>query len=129
MYCVKCKQKTGTINLVEILTKNNRLMLKGLCSNCGSKKASFVKNVKGKGLFNEVLSILPELHLPPSQGEFVSNGSFNNLQKFSDQERSLNKEKKKVIKELMKQIKCVNFMISFITRITTHPVEILAISP
>lgn len=39
--------------------------------------------MQGKGLLNTALQYLPELHLPASQGEYVSNGSFNNLYKYS----------------------------------------------
>jgi len=28
LYCVKCKQKTGSTDIIEMVTKNNRKMLK-----------------------------------------------------------------------------------------------------
>jgi len=83
MYCVKCKKKTDTRNESQVITKNKRQMLTGICSECGSKKCSFTKYMEGKGLFNTALQYLPELHLPASQGEYVPNGSFNNLKKYS----------------------------------------------
>jgi hypothetical protein len=86
MYCVKCKQKTESTNITEVITKNNRNMLKSICSACGSKKSQFVKNTIGKGIGDTIISTIGkfgELHLPASKGEYVPNGSFNNLQKYS----------------------------------------------
>ena len=44
-YCVKQKKKTESIPGSEKLvkTKNNRLMLKSICSECGAAKSQFVK--------------------------------------------------------------------------------------
>jgi len=85
MYCVRCKQKTESKNIVEITSKNNRKMLKSTCSVCGGKKSSFVKT--GSGIFNNIIGKIGdlgfELHLPASKGEFVQNGSFNNQRKYS----------------------------------------------
>ena len=86
MYCVNCKQKTESTNITEVITKNNRNMLKSICSACGSKKSQFVKNTIGKGIGDTIISTIEkfgELHLPASKGEYVPNGSFNNLQKYS----------------------------------------------
>ena len=83
LYCVRCKRKTETQNAAQIMCKNNRPMLRGICSECGSKKCTFLKHVQGEGLFNTALQYLPELHLPASQGEYVPNGSFNNFKKYS----------------------------------------------
>ena len=83
MYCLKCKGETETTSQSQIMSKNNKLMLTGICSECGRKKCKFIKQNVGSGLFNTALSYLPELHLPASQGENVQNGSFNNLQKYS----------------------------------------------
>lgn len=83
MYCVKCKNKTETISTSQIMSKNNRPMLRGICNECGSKKSTFIKYMQGKGLLNTALQYMPELHLPASQGEYVPNGSFNNLTKYS----------------------------------------------
>ena len=87
MYCLRCKRKTESNNVSEALTKNNRKMLKGVCVVCGSRKSQFISSVTGKGLFNNVLSkvgdTLGELHIPTNQGEYVQDGSFNNLSKYS----------------------------------------------
>src|SRR5277367_4455998 len=81
-FCVKCKRNTDSINAVQSTTKNNRPILKSNCGICGSKKSQFLSI--GKGIFNNALSNLGvELHLPASKGEEVSNGSFNNLNKYS----------------------------------------------
>jgi Domain of unknown function (DUF5679)/Phospholipase A2-like domain len=83
-FCLKCKRKTESINEVHATTKNNRLILKSSCVVCGGKKSQFLKQVAGKGLFNDGLSNLGvELHLPASEGEYVAEGSFNNLNKYS----------------------------------------------
>lgn len=82
-YCVKCKTNTNSLNVTKIISKNNRPMLTGICSVCSSKKCQFIK-IHGSGVFNNALSNLGvELHLPAKEGEYVPNGSFNNLSKYS----------------------------------------------
>ena len=44
IFCCKCKLKTDTTDIVTVKTKNGRLMLKGTCSICGSKKCSFTQD-------------------------------------------------------------------------------------
>jgi Domain of unknown function (DUF5679)/Phospholipase A2-like domain len=86
MYCVKCKCKTNTIDITEVNTKNNRSMLKGMCSVCGKNKASFIAcSATGKGFsLNSFVNNLPvELHQFAERGEEVPGGSFNNQQKYS----------------------------------------------
>ena len=85
MYCLKCKKKTETLNTIEIMTKNNRSMLKGECSKCGKKKSSFTHSFAGKGFsLNSFVNNLPfELHQFAQNGEDVPGGSFNNQQKYS----------------------------------------------
>src|SRR5215469_4659157 len=84
MYCLKCKRKTDSNDVTQIMTKNNRLLLKATCIICNSGKSSFCKSQNGKGFLNSVVEKLPiELHLPAKMGEYVTNGSFNNLQKYS----------------------------------------------
>ena len=82
-YCLKCKKKTGTLGLTEVLTKNNRAMVKGKCYVCGKIKSTFVKSATGTGL-NDLISNLPfEFHQFAEKGENVPNGSFNDQQKYS----------------------------------------------
>lgn len=90
MYCVKCRIKTESNNVIEVITKNNRKMVKSTCVVCGSKKSSFVSNKTGEGLgdiLNNAIGKLGnlgvELHLPADKGEYVPNGSFNDQPKYS----------------------------------------------
>lgn len=43
VYCVKCKSKTLTMNPEQVISRNGRPMLRGVCKVCGSKKSSFLK--------------------------------------------------------------------------------------
>ena len=65
MYCVRCKSKTPT-SLQNVLTKNNRSILTGICVACGCKKSMFITTKAGKGIVNSILNsgYLPKLHLP-----------------------------------------------------------------
>jgi len=66
-------------------------MLTAICKICGSKKSQFMKstnsNKTGKGVVNNIISkvgdVMGEMHLPAKQRENISNGSFNNKQKYS----------------------------------------------
>lgn len=40
MYCVKCKCKTETVDAQNVVSKNNRPMLRGKCAICGTTKPS-----------------------------------------------------------------------------------------
>ena len=94
IYCLKCKQKTGTINQLELKSSNGRNMIKGTCSVCGTKKSVFLsskdresvsKTVQGKGFsLNNLINNLPiEFHQYAEKGEYVPGGSFNDQQKYS----------------------------------------------
>ena len=87
MYCVKCKQKTESKNIIEVISQNNRRMIKSICSICRCKKSQFIKNTAiGEGISDSIINAIGkvgELHLPATKGEYVPNGSFNNLQKYS----------------------------------------------
>jgi len=96
MYCMKCKKKTETVDSVQVTTKNNKSMLRGVCSICGKNKASFIASnpankpggltpSTGKGFsLNSFVNNLPiELHQFAERGEDVPGGSFNNQQKYS----------------------------------------------
>ena len=41
-FCVKCKEKRPIANPEEGTTKNNRRVLKGICSVCGTKLMRFL---------------------------------------------------------------------------------------
>jgi hypothetical protein len=74
IYCVKCKRKTSTLNLIESVTKNNRSILKGTCEICGTKKNQFTSKSKSGGDFvSSVISKIPvELHLRSLKGKKYS---------------------------------------------------------
>ena len=97
IYYVKCKQKTRTLEMTEVLTKNNRHMVRGKCNVCGKIKSTFVKSITdfaarahaadaahaGTGL-NDLISNLPfEFHQFAEKGENIPGGSFNGQQKYS----------------------------------------------
>ena len=57
-YCVKCKKNTpfdGQLQLFK--TKNNRLLLKGLCKICGKQKSRFVSKKEGEGLLGKLFKL------------------------------------------------------------------------
>ena len=48
-YCVKCKRKTSDSGKPQLVkTKNNRVMKKCKCADCGTVKCEFVSGKKGK---------------------------------------------------------------------------------
>lgn len=87
IYCLKCKNATGSKNESIYLTKNKRKCLKGICIICGSSKNKFVsKNYsEGGSIMNKVIEYIPEIHMKDSngKGENVPNGKFNNSGKYS----------------------------------------------
>ena len=74
MYCVKCKRNTDTLNLHHAVSKNNRNMLKGTCSVCGTTKNRFsagapgfgesVSATKGGDLTNSINKFTSKIKLP-----------------------------------------------------------------
>src|ERR1043165_5905035 len=75
MYCVKCKSKTGTRDIQNVVSKNNRPILRGVCVVCGTTKTQFVKLSKGGDLVSSLNSATSnfklawakfpgEMHLP-----------------------------------------------------------------
>jgi hypothetical protein len=72
-WCMHCKKKTGNKS-IKFETKNNRRMMKSLCTVCNGKKSTFLpgkgtgsktsKKQKGKGIVDKFITALPvELHL------------------------------------------------------------------
>ena len=50
IFCFKCKTHTNTIDILEICTKNNKKMIKGLCEYCNTSKCKLIpKQTKGSG--------------------------------------------------------------------------------
>ena len=42
IYCLRCKNHTENDSVKQVTTTNNRQMLKGKCSECGSTKNRFI---------------------------------------------------------------------------------------
>ena len=96
-YCVKCKKKTQSVDIIITKSLNNRNVMKGICFVCGKNKSSFIGSLNrpaltadasittGQGFsLNNLINNLPiELHQYAAVGEDVPGGSFNNLQKYS----------------------------------------------
>jgi len=85
IYCFKCQLKTVTNNVEQVVTKNHRSMLKGICSICGLKKNKFMSTTTGSGFnLNNFIKNLPiELHQFAEKGENVPEGSSNDQLKYS----------------------------------------------
>ena len=90
IYCLKCKEKTETIEVQSVQSQNGRQRIKGNCSICGTKKSVFLsskdrESVRGKGFsLNNLINNLPiEFHQYAEKGEYVPGGSFNDQQKYS----------------------------------------------
>lgn len=86
MYCLKCRRKTESINVIQITTKNNRFMLQGICVVCGCKKSMFVKSTEGGKIdIHSVIGKLPK----PKKGWTLPNhkytGPWNPLHEQLDQ--------------------------------------------
>ena len=66
MYCVKCKSRTETRNIQNVVSKNNRRMLRGVCAVCGTTKTQFVKGPPSKGgdLVSSLNSATSNIKLP-----------------------------------------------------------------
>ena len=111
MYCVKCKKKTDTLDIIQITTTNNKHMMKGVCSICGKNKSSFVSNKLGvepsvgKGFsLNSFVNNLPiELHQFAEKGEDVPGAhlTINKNIHTVDRVQNMNSELEKDTKELM----------------------------
>ena len=41
-YCVKCRKMKNMLNVRQVKSKNGRNMLKGTCSECGTKMNKFI---------------------------------------------------------------------------------------
>lgn len=67
MYCVRCKNKTETVDVQNFVSKNNRPMLRGKCATCGCTKTQFVtsKNIAfGGDLVSSLNSVTGKIKLP-----------------------------------------------------------------
>ena len=67
-YCVGERRKTGNTNVTYVTSKNGRKMMRSKCANCGARKSSFVKSMKGSGFdIHKGLSKLVGNHRLPRQ--------------------------------------------------------------
>jgi len=64
LYCVKCKRRTKSSNVKNIVSKNNRLMLQGKCVVCGITKTQFVKKQTGGDFTSMLNSVTRNIKLP-----------------------------------------------------------------
>ena len=65
LYCVKCRQKTLTNDLQQVITKNSRHMLRGKCVTCGLTKTQFIKkSTTGGDLASSLSAITSNVKLP-----------------------------------------------------------------
>ena len=67
-YCTVCKKETENKNPKIFKTKNERLILKSICSVCNNKKSRFISKNEGSGLLSSLgirtpLSKIPELNI------------------------------------------------------------------
>jgi Domain of unknown function (DUF5679)/Phospholipase A2-like domain len=67
MYCVKCKRKTETVDVQNVISKNNRSMLRGKCTVCGCAKTQFIKLTTGGDLVSSLNSVTNKIKLPWAQ--------------------------------------------------------------
>ena len=67
-YCIECKKDTKNKNPKFFKTKNDRLILKSICSVCNNKKSRFISKNEGSGFLSSVgiktpLSKIPLLNV------------------------------------------------------------------
>ena len=53
-YCLKCRKDTENIDPKVFRTKNNRLLMQSICSDCRNKKSWFVKKQEAEGLLSDL---------------------------------------------------------------------------
>jgi len=81
--CVKCKQQTPNFNEKYETSIIGKLMLKSLCSVCGSRKSKFVK-AKHNGRSKDVHNLIGKLPRPKNgftPGCYKYMGPYNPLDK------------------------------------------------
>jgi hypothetical protein len=64
MYCVKCKSQTETKDAQNVVSKNNRPMIRGKCAVCGCTKTQFLKVATGGDLVSSLNSVTSKIKLP-----------------------------------------------------------------
>ena len=53
-YCLVCKKYTKNTNPKIVRNRQNRLMMKSNCEQCGSKKSRFIKEQQAMGILSDL---------------------------------------------------------------------------
>ena len=53
-YCIVCKKDTENENSKVFKTKNGRIIIKSICSECNNKKSRVISKKKGSGLLSNL---------------------------------------------------------------------------
>jgi len=64
LYCVKCRGRTETTDIQNVVSRNGRPMIRGICVVCGKKKTQFVKKSEGGDLINTLNAVTSDIKLP-----------------------------------------------------------------
>ena len=67
-YCIVCKKGTENKNPKVFKTKNKRIVLNSICSECNNKKSRYISKIEGSGLLSSLgiktpLSKIPGLNI------------------------------------------------------------------
>ena len=91
IYCLRQKKYTETKNEETIQTKNGRLIMKGICVECGAKKSKFVKsNIGGSFDIHSAIGKLPRPKNGFTPGKYKFMGPYNPLDKQLEYDREGN---------------------------------------
>ena len=63
-YCLKCKKDTKNVDSKIFRTKNNRLLMQSICSDCKNKKSRFVKKQEAESLLSNLRLNTPFSKIP-----------------------------------------------------------------
>ena len=69
-YCSKCKKDSENLDSKIFKTKNNRIIMRSKCSDCGNKKSRFIKEQEAEGLLSN-LGIRMPLNKVPILGDIL----------------------------------------------------------
>ena len=69
-YCLKCKKDSENLDSKIFKTKNNRIIMRSKCSDCGNKKSRFIKEQEAEGLLSN-LGIRTPLNKVPILGDIL----------------------------------------------------------
>ena len=69
-YCSKCKKDSENLDSKIFKTKNNRIIMRSKCSDCGNKKSRFIKEQEAEGLLSN-LGIRTPLNKVPILGDIL----------------------------------------------------------